>query len=97
MQARYQDYCSRFGNEKEADFSYLNLDTVQQNLLSSNKERSENSEELSQNNPSSNRELSQEKQGKSLILGSVPLRNSVNQYKYSTVQYSIYKLCSIFR
>ncbi|QEH09276.1 hypothetical protein FWK45_02635 [Histophilus somni] len=98
MQARYQDYCSRFGNEKEADFSYLNLDTVQQNLLSSNKERSENSEELSermsnlpssikelsQNNPSSNRELSQEKQGKSLILGSVPLRNSVNQYKYST-------------
>lgn len=100
MQARYQDYCSRLGNEKEADFSYLNLDTVQQNLLSSNKERSQNSKELSektinlpssikelsQNDPSSNRELSQGKQAKSLILDSVPLRNSVNAtYKYSTV------------
>ncbi|URL01443.1 STY4528 family pathogenicity island replication protein [Avibacterium sp. 20-126] len=100
MQARYQDYCSRLGNEKEADFSHLNLDTVQQNLLSSNKERSQNSKELSekminlpssikelsQNEPSSNRELSQEKQTKSLILGSVPLRNSVDtSYKYSTV------------
>ena len=100
MQARYQDYCSRLGNEKEADFSYLNLDTVQQNLLRSNKERSQNSKELSektinlpssikelsQNDPSSNRELSQGKQAKSLILDSVPLRNSVNAtYKYSTV------------
>ncbi|HDX0980441.1 hypothetical protein E5134_10845 [Pasteurella multocida] len=100
MQARYQDYCSRLGNEKEADFSHLNLDTVQKNLLSSNKERSQNSKELSektinlpssirelsQNAPSSNRELSQEKQAKSLILGSVPLGNSVNtSYKYSTV------------
>lgn len=100
MQARYQDYCSRLGNEKEADFSHLNLDTVQQNLLSSNKERSQNSKELSektinlpssikelsQNDPSSNSELSQEKQAKSLILGSVPLRNSAStSYKYSTV------------
>ncbi|MDK9430406.1 STY4528 family pathogenicity island replication protein [Gallibacterium anatis] len=100
MQARYQDYCSRLGNEKEADFSHLNLDTVQQNLLSSNKERSQNSKELSektinlpssikelsQHDPSSNRELSQEKQANSLILGSVPLGNSANtSYKYSTV------------
>ncbi|MFQ1049576.1 STY4528 family pathogenicity island replication protein [Avibacterium paragallinarum] len=100
MQARYQDYCSRLGNEKEADFSHLNLDTVQQNLLSSTKERSQNSKELSektinlpssikelsQHDPSSNRELSQEKQAKSLILGSVPLRNSAStSYKYSTV------------
>ncbi|MFU2090091.1 STY4528 family pathogenicity island replication protein [Avibacterium avium] len=100
MQARYQDYCSRLGNEKEADFSHLNLDTVQQNLLSSNRERSQNSKELSektinllssikelsQHDPSSNRELSQEKQAKLLILGSVPLGNSANtSYKYSTV------------
>ncbi|MDH2924830.1 hypothetical protein EV693_10246 [Nicoletella semolina] len=100
MQARYQDYCSRLGNEKEADFSHLNLDTVQQNLLRSNKERSQNSrelsektinlpssiKELSQNDLSSNRELCQEKQAKSLILGSVPLRNSAStSYKYSTV------------
>ncbi|HDX0975843.1 STY4528 family pathogenicity island replication protein [Avibacterium paragallinarum] len=86
MQARYQDYCSRLGNEKEADFSHLNLDTVQQNLLSSNRELSQNSKELSQHDPSSNRELSQEKQAKLLILGSVPLGNSANtSYKYSTV------------
>nr|WP_241482492.1 hypothetical protein [Muribacter muris] len=99
MKARYQDYCSRIENQKDADFSSLNLDTIQQNLLSSNKELSLNSGELSQKDdnlpssirelsqiyPSSNKELSREKSANSLILGSVPLGNSVNQYKYSTV------------
>ncbi len=99
MKVRYQDYCSRIKNEKEADFNYLNLDTIQENLLSSNKEHSQASEELSEkmtNLPSSikelshllssNKELRQEKQANPLILGSVPLGNSVNiPYKYSTV------------
>lgn len=100
MKARYQDYCSRIENQKDADFSSLNLDTIQQNLLSSNKkELGLNGGELSQKNdnlsssirelshvsPSSNKELSREKSANSLILGSVPLGNPVNQYKYSTV------------
>ncbi|WP_440588715.1 STY4528 family pathogenicity island replication protein [Haemophilus influenzae] len=85
MKARYQDYCSRIENQKDADFSSLNLDTIQQNLLSSNKELGLNSGELSHVSPSSNRELSREKSANSLILGSVPSGNSVNQYKYSTV------------
>ncbi|MBP4133593.1 STY4528 family pathogenicity island replication protein [Gallibacterium anatis] len=100
MKVRYQDYCSRIKNEKEADFNYLNLDTIQENLLSSNKEHSQASEELSEkmtnlpssikelshNLLSSNKELRQEKQANPLILGSVPLGNSVNiPYKYSTV------------
>ncbi|WKS97492.1 STY4528 family pathogenicity island replication protein [Gallibacterium anatis] len=100
MKVRYQDYCSRIKNEKEADFNYLNLDTIQENLLSSNKEHSQASEELSEkmtnlpssikelshNLLSSNKKLSQEKQANPLILDSVPLGNSVNiPYKYSTV------------
>lgn len=89
MKARYQDYCSRIENQKSADFAHLNLDTIQQNLLSSNKELGLNVEELSQktdNSPSSIKELSVKKQANSLILDSVPLGNTVNtQYKYSTV------------
>ena len=84
MKARYQDYCSRIENQKDADFSSLNLDTIQQNLLSSNKkELGLNGGELSQKNdnlsssirelshvsPSSNKELSREKSANSLILG----------------------------
>ncbi|PJG84777.1 STY4528 family pathogenicity island replication protein [Conservatibacter flavescens] len=100
MKARYQDYCSRIENQKNADFGHLNLDTIQQNLLSSNRELSSDHtelspktdflpssiKELSQISQRSNKELSSEKHANSLILDSVPSGNSVNmQYKYSTV------------
>ncbi|OOF59758.1 STY4528 family pathogenicity island replication protein [Rodentibacter myodis] len=81
------------------------IEKTQQKLLSSTRELSKTEAELSQktnnlpsskmelskNNPSSNRELSPENDDKSLILGSVPLRNSVGtQYSTSTIntQYS---------
>lgn len=97
MKARYQDYCTRIKNQKSEELIALHLDTVQQNLLSSNKELSEKLSLKGQNLPSSlmessqialssNRELRGENTAKPLILDKVPLGNSVNtQYKYSTV------------
>lgn len=62
------------------------VEQTQRKLLSSKKELSQHPQELSQKeakSPSSNRELSQENHAKSLILGSVPNRNSANE-QYST-------------
>ncbi|OOF82018.1 hypothetical protein BKG92_07740 [Rodentibacter ratti] len=88
MRARLQDYQQRPKMDNEDVPAYhQNLNRIQENLLSSNRELGENVGELSKNDPSSkrelrqikpssNRELSYQNDDKSLILGLVPKGNS---------------------
>lgn len=96
MRARLQDYQQR---PKMNDVEHESAVDIQENLLSSNRELSEKTEELSKNDqsskkelsqikPSSNRELSTQNDDKSLISGLVPKGNSgFSQYSTSTSIY----------
>ena len=85
MRARLQDYQQR---PKMNDVEHESAVDIQENLLSSNRELSEKTEELSQIKPSSNRELSTQNDDKSLISGLVPKGNSgFSQYSTSTSIY----------
>lgn len=88
MRARLQDYQQRPQMDNaDVPAYHQNLNRIQENLLSSNRELGENVGELSKNNqsskrelsqikPSSNRELSLQNDDKSLISGLVPKGNS---------------------
>ena len=96
MRARLQDYQQR---PKMDDVERESAVDIQENLLSSNRELSEKTGELSKNDqssqkelsqikPSSERELSTPKDDKSLISGLVPKGNSgFSQYSTSTSIY----------
>lgn len=97
MRARLQDYQQR---PKMNDVEQESAVDIQENLLSSNRELSEKTGELSKNDqsskkelsqikPSSKRELSTQNDDKSLISGLVPKGNSgFSQYSTSTSIYT---------
>ena len=97
MRARLQDYQQR---PKMNDVEHESAVDIQENLLSSNRELSEKTGELSKNDqsskkelsqikPSSKRELSTQNDDKSLISGLVPKGNSgFSQYSTSTSIYT---------
>ena len=85
MRARLHDYQQR---PKMDDVEHESAVDIQENLLSSNRELSEKTGELSQFELSSKRELSTQNDDKSLISGLVPKGNSgFSQYSTSTSIY----------
>lgn len=96
MRARFNEYQQRVQEENNTTSEQQNyLNHMQQQVLSSHRELSQKTRELSKNPLSSHRELSKKSQSfhtelshknepNSLISGSVPIGNSATQYSTST-------------